>query len=91
MGNEFTAIFVQGGEWPAADCPDIPGANGQGKSEDKARDHLAEAMAAPGKGRHGVRPGLHPGGRLALTRKERREEGLRGVPPEVVRETVIVS
>ena len=52
MENEFTAIFEQDGEWHIAYCPNIPGANGQGKSEDKARDNLAEAIALILEDRH---------------------------------------
>ena len=69
--NQFTSIIEHDGEWHIAYCPEIPGANGQGKSKDEARDNLAEA--------------------IALILKERREEGLRGVPSEAIRETVIVS
>lgn len=45
MENEFTAIIEQDGEWHIAYCPEIPGANGQGKSKDEARQSLAEAIA----------------------------------------------
>ena len=64
-------MFEQDGEWHIAYCPEIPGANGQGKTRDEARDHLAEA--------------------IALILGDRREEGLRGAPPEANRETVTVS
>ena len=70
MKNEFTAIIEQDGEWYVAYCPEIPGANGQGKTREEARENLAEAIV------------------LILT--DRREEGLRGVPPEAIRETVII-
>lgn len=70
MRNEFTAIIEQDGEWYIAYCPEIPGANGQGKTRVEARENLAEAIV------------------LILT--DRREEGLRGVPPEAIRETVII-
>jgi len=70
MKNEFTAIIEQDGEWYIAYCPEIPGANGQGKTKDEARENLAEA--------------------IALILEDRREEGLRGVPPDAIRETVIV-
>ena len=36
MKNEFTAIIEQDGEWYIAHCPEIPGANGQGKTKDEA-------------------------------------------------------
>ena len=71
MKNEFTAIIEQDGEWYIAYCPEIPGANGQGRTKDTARENLAEA--------------------IALILEDRREAGLRGVPPEAIRETVTVS
>ena len=45
MHNEFTAIFERDGEWYIAYCPEIPGANGQGRTKDEARASLAEAIA----------------------------------------------
>lgn len=45
MTNEFTAIFEHDGDWHIAYCPEIPGANGQGRSKDAARENLAEAVA----------------------------------------------
>jgi predicted RNase H-like HicB family nuclease len=45
MKHEFTAIFERDGEWYIAYCPEIPGANGQGKTKEQARDSLAEAIA----------------------------------------------
>ena len=45
MRNEFMAIIERDGEWHIAYCPEIPGANGQGKSKDEARDDLAQAIA----------------------------------------------
>ena len=44
MKNEFTAIIEQDGEWHIAYCPEIPGANGQGKTKEEAREN-AEASA----------------------------------------------
>ena len=43
--NEFTAIIEKDGDWYIAYCPEIPGANGQGKTKDKARHDLGEAIA----------------------------------------------
>ena len=43
--NEFTAIIEQDEKWYIAYCPEIPGANGQGKTEDEARENLHEAIA----------------------------------------------
>ncbi|MFH1738190.1 MAG: type II toxin-antitoxin system HicB family antitoxin [bacterium] len=45
MSSEFTAVIERDGEWYIAYCPEIPGANGQGKSKDEARENLAEAIA----------------------------------------------
>jgi predicted RNase H-like HicB family nuclease len=70
MHNEFTAIFERDGEWFIAYCPEIPGANGQGRTKEEARASLADA--------------------IALILEDRREEGLRGVPADAERETVIV-
>jgi predicted RNase H-like HicB family nuclease len=70
MHNEFTAVFERDDEWYVAYSPEIPGANGQGRTKDEARQSLSEA--------------------IALILKDRREDGLRGVPPEAERETVTV-
>ena len=45
MKNEFTAIIERDGEWYIAYCPEIPGANGQGRTKAEARKNLAEAIA----------------------------------------------
>ena len=45
MHNEFTAIIERDGEWFIAYCPEIPGANGQGKSKDEAKGNLADAIS----------------------------------------------
>ncbi len=45
MHNEFTAIIERDDEWYIAYCPEIPGANGQGKTKDEARASLAAAIA----------------------------------------------
>jgi len=45
MHNEFTAIFEREGEWYVAYCPEIPGANGQGRTKAEARSSLASAIA----------------------------------------------
>jgi predicted RNase H-like HicB family nuclease len=45
MKNEFTAIIERDGEWYIAYCPEIPGANGQGRTKAAARNSLAEAIA----------------------------------------------
>jgi predicted RNase H-like HicB family nuclease len=71
MRNEFTAIIERDGEWYIGYCPEIPGANGQGKTKDECRQSLADA--------------------IALILEDRREEGLRGVPTDAIRETVTVE
>jgi predicted RNase H-like HicB family nuclease len=71
MRNEFTGIIERDGEWYIACCPEFPGANGQGRSKDKALESLAEA--------------------IALILEDRREEGLRGVPPDAIRAVVTVG
>ncbi len=71
MANEFTAVLEPDGEWFIAYCPEIPGANGQGKSKQEALDNLSAA--------------------ISLILADRREDGLRGLPPEAVRETVTVK
>ena len=44
VGKQFTAVIEQDGEWHIAYCPEIPGANGQGRTEDEAFDSLVEAV-----------------------------------------------
>ncbi|HEX4966162.1 MAG TPA: type II toxin-antitoxin system HicB family antitoxin [Thermoanaerobaculia bacterium] len=44
MRNEFTAIIEQDGDWFIAYTPEIPGANGQGRTKDEARRSLVEAI-----------------------------------------------
>ncbi len=44
MHNEFTAIIEKDGEWYIAYCPEIPGANGQGRTIEECRESLAEAI-----------------------------------------------
>lgn len=45
MRNEFTAIIEQDGSWYVAFCPEIAGANGQGRTPDESRSSLAAAIA----------------------------------------------
>jgi predicted RNase H-like HicB family nuclease len=71
MRNEFTAVIEQDGEWFVGWSPEIPGANGQGRTMDECRDSLGAAI------------------RLIL--EDRREDGLRGIPPEAIQETVTVQ
>lgn len=44
MSNTFTAIFERDGDWHVAYCPEVPGANGQGRSKEEARASLAAAI-----------------------------------------------
>ena len=45
MRNEFTSIIEPDGEWFIAYCPEIPGANGQGRTVEECRASLADAIA----------------------------------------------
>ena len=71
MANQFTAVIERDEEWFIAYCPEIPGANGQGKTKQEALDSLSAA--------------------ISLILEDRREDGLRGLPPEAIRETVTVK
>jgi len=42
--NEFTAIVERDGPWFVAYCAEVPGANGQGKTEDDCLANLREAI-----------------------------------------------
>ena len=44
MRNEFTAIIEQDDLWFIAYCPEVPGANGQGRTKDEAVRSLASAI-----------------------------------------------
>ena len=71
MRNEFSAVVEQDGEWFIAYCPEIPGANGQGKTKDACLKNLADA--------------------IELILEDRRDDALRGVPEDALRETVVVG
>ena len=71
MQHEFTAVVEQDGDWFVAYAPEIPGANGQGRTRDDALASLADA--------------------IALILEDRREDGLRGVPADAERTTVLVA
>ena len=45
LRNEFTAVIERDGEWFIAYSPEIPGANGQGRTKAEARQSLADAIA----------------------------------------------
>jgi predicted RNase H-like HicB family nuclease len=44
MRNEFTAIIERDGKWFVAYSPEVPGANGQGRTKAAARKSLAAAI-----------------------------------------------
>ncbi|HEX4797537.1 MAG TPA: type II toxin-antitoxin system HicB family antitoxin [Humisphaera sp.] len=71
MRNEFTAIIERDGEWFIAYSPEMPGANGQGRTKEECRQSLADA--------------------ISLILEDRREDGLRGVPDDAIREVVTVQ
>ena len=70
MENKFTAIIEKDGEWFIAYSPEIPGANGQGKTVEKAKESLAAA--------------------ISLILEDRRQDGLRGMPEDAIRDQVSV-
>lgn len=45
MRNEFTAVIERDGNWYIAYCPEILGANGQGRTIEEVRVNLADAIA----------------------------------------------
>lgn len=45
MTNEFTAVYERDGDWYIGYCPEVLGANGQGRSKDECRQSLADAIA----------------------------------------------
>jgi predicted RNase H-like HicB family nuclease len=45
MHNEFTAIIERDEDWFIAYCPEISGANGQGRTIEECRESLAEAIS----------------------------------------------
>ena len=70
MANEFTGIFERDSDWYIGHCPEVPGANGQGKTMEECRESLCEA--------------------IKLILQDRLDQGLAGLPPDAVKETVIV-
>ena len=71
MHNEFTAIIEQDGDWYIAWCPEMPGANGQGRTVEESKQSLAEA--------------------ITLILEDRREDMMRGVPENALREVVHID
>jgi predicted RNase H-like HicB family nuclease len=45
MHNEFTAIIEKDREWFIGYCPEIPGANGQGRTKEECLQSLSEAIS----------------------------------------------
>ena len=43
MHHEFTAVYERDGDWVVAFCPEVPGANGQGRTKAEARESLSAA------------------------------------------------
>ena len=77
MSNEFTAVIERDGEWYIGYCPEIPGANGQGRSKDECLKSLAAAIGLI-LGGSGVRSCISAFSSMG-THRERRGSGL-GVP-----------
>jgi predicted RNase H-like HicB family nuclease len=44
MRNEFTAIIEQDEGWFIAYSPEVPGANGQGRTKEEAMQSLSQAI-----------------------------------------------
>lgn len=44
MANEFTAIIEKDNDWYIAYCPEIPGANGQGRTVEECKKSLIDAI-----------------------------------------------
>jgi len=45
MRNEFTAMVEREGKWFIAYCPEVPGANGQGRTKKQCLKSLADAIS----------------------------------------------
>ena len=71
MHNEFTAVLEKDGDWYFAVCPEILGANGQGRTIEECKQSLINA--------------------IELILEDRREDMLRGIPDEAIREVIIVN
>lgn len=44
MAIQFTAVYEKDDDWYIGYCPEVPGANGQGKTLDECRESLKEAI-----------------------------------------------
>ena len=45
MHGEFTAIYERDGDWYVAYCPEVPGANGQGRTKRRRAKAFRTAIA----------------------------------------------
>jgi len=45
VSDKYTAVIEQDGDWYIAYCPEVPGANGQGRTVEECRASLYEAIA----------------------------------------------
>ena len=45
MHNEFTAIIEKDGDWFISYSPEIPGANGQGRTKEECLESLGAAIS----------------------------------------------
>jgi predicted RNase H-like HicB family nuclease len=71
MHNEFTALIERDGDWFIAQCPEVPEANGQGRTPEEAKNDLAAA--------------------IELVLEDRREEALKVVSANALRDVVTVG
>jgi predicted RNase H-like HicB family nuclease len=44
MRNRYTAVIQRDGKWLIASCPEVPEANGQGKTREACLESLAAAI-----------------------------------------------
>lgn len=44
MSNQFTAIYEKDADWYIGYCPEVPGANGQGRTLEECRESLVDAI-----------------------------------------------
>ena len=71
MAHQFTAVYKKDDDWYIGYCPEVPGANDQGKTLEECRESLREA--------------------IKLILEDRRDDALRGVPADAIRETIELS
>ena len=45
MTNQFTAVIEREDDWFISFCPELPGANGQGRTKEECLKSLKEAIA----------------------------------------------